>query len=69
MRFRKRKKRTCDTTKYILEKALKIRQNCIILQTVTISLVMRTNVLIKPLLRNYLYQIQVRIKISCLKHD
>ena len=51
MRFRKRKGKTCDTVRYALEKASRIRQKCIILQTVTTSLAIRTNTLIRPLLR------------------
>ena len=53
----------------MLEKTSKIRQNHIILQTVMTSLAMRTNVLIKPLLRNHLYQVQTEIKISHLEHN
>jgi len=37
MRFRKKKGRTCDTARYVLEKASKTRKNCIILQTVTMK--------------------------------
>jgi len=44
-------------------------KNHIILQTVMTSLAMRTNVLIKPLLRNHLYQVQTEIKISHLEHN
>jgi len=53
----------------MLKKASKIRQNHIILQTITISLVIRTNVLIKPLLRNHLHWVQAKIKISYLEHN
>jgi len=69
MRFTKKKRRTCDTVKYVLEKTLRIKQKRIILQTVTTSLVMRTNIPIKPLLRNHLHRIQIKIKISRLEHD
>jgi len=69
MRFRKKKGKTCDTAKYALEKASKIRQNHIILQTVMTSLVMRTNILIKPFLRNHLHWVQTKIKISHLEHN
>ena len=44
MRFTKKKRRTCNTARYALEKVSRIRQSHIILQTVTISLAMRTNV-------------------------
>jgi len=69
MRSTKKKGRTCDTARYALEKASRIRQKRIILQTITTSLAMRTNVLIKPLLRNHLHQIQAKIKISRLEHN
>jgi len=68
MRFTKKKGRTCDTARYVLEKASRIRQKHIILQTVTTSLVMRTNIPIKPLLRNHFHQVQAKIKISRLEH-
>ena len=32
------------------------------------NLAMRTNILIRSLLRNYLHWVQVGIKISCLEH-
>ena len=69
MRFTKKKRRTCDTVRYVLEKVSRTKQKRIILQTVTTSLVMRTNVLIKPLLRNHLHQVQIKIKISRLEHN
>jgi len=62
MRCRKKKGRTCNTTRYALEKASKTRQNHMILQTVMTSLVMRTNILIKPFLRNHLHWVQAKIK-------
>ena len=55
MRFTKKKRRTYDTARYALEKASRIKQKHIILQTVTTSLVMRTNILIKPFLRDHLH--------------
>jgi len=64
----KKKGKTCDTTRYVLEKASKIKQNHIILQTVMTSLAMRTNALIRPLLRNHLHQVQVKTKISRSEH-
>ena len=58
-----------NIARYALEKASKIRQNHIILQTVMINLVMRTNILIKPLLRNYLHWVQAKKKFSHLEHN
>jgi len=69
MRFKKRKGRTCDIARYALEKALKIKQNCKILQTVMTSLVTRTNTLIRPLLRNHFHWVQAKIKISHSEHS
>ena len=62
------KKEGKNTARYVLEKALKTRQNHIILQTVMTNLEMRTNILRNPLSRNLLHWVQAKIKISHLEY-
>jgi len=67
--IQKKKGKNLQYYQICTRKGFKIRQNCIILQTIMTSLAIRTNALIGPLLRNHLYQVQAKIKISHLEHD